>query len=90
MRVKLVWVPREKNTIADELSNRAIDSRACHNSTKKEAGLRWTGEQKTEMVLDILKGKVSFSETAQKYDLAVDQLEKWVDTALKAVKKSLS
>ena len=90
VRVKLVWVPREKNTTADELSNRAIDSRACHNSTKKEASLRWTGEQKTEMVLDILKGKVSFSETAQKYDLAVDQLEKWVDTALKAVKKSLS
>ena len=90
VRVKLVWVPREKNTIADELSNRAIDSRACHNSTKKEASVRWTGEQKTEMVLDILKGKVSFSETAQKYDLAVDQLEKWVDTALKAVKKSLS
>ena len=90
MRVTLVWVPREKNTIADELSNRAIDNFANSSSTEKEANIRWTGEQKTEVVLGILKGKASLSETAQKYDLAVDQLEKWVDTALKAVKKSLS
>lgn len=89
-RVKLVWVPREKNKIADELSNRAIDSHTRRAIAGKEPSVLWTGEQKTEMVLDILRGKTSLSEIAQKYDLSVDQVEKWVDTALKAVKKSLS
>jgi ribonuclease HI len=29
MKVRLVWVPREENTLADKLSNRAIDERAA-------------------------------------------------------------
>jgi ribonuclease HI len=28
MKVRLIWVPREENSLADKLSNRAIDERS--------------------------------------------------------------
>lgn len=89
MRVKLVWIPREKNKIADELSNRAIDSRHERCGTQKAPGTLWTGERRAEVVLGILTGKATLEESAQKYDLPIGMIEKWRETALEAVRKSL-
>ena len=45
-----------------------------HNEVK-----RWTAKRKTQLVLDILKGKTTAAEAARQYDLKPSEIECWVD-----------
>ncbi|MEM9601415.1 MAG: transposase [Pseudomonadota bacterium] len=40
---------------------------------------RWTAERKTQVVLDILKGKTTVAEVSRQHDLTPSEVEGWVD-----------
>jgi transposase-like protein len=42
---------------------------------------RWTARRKAAVVLDIIKGKTTASETARSHDLTVAEVEGWKEGA---------
>ena len=40
---------------------------------------RWTAKRKTQVVLDILKGKTTVAEISRQHDLTPGEVERWVD-----------
>ena len=40
---------------------------------------RWTAKHKTQVVLDILKGKTTVAEVSRQQDLTPGEVERWVD-----------
>lgn len=43
---------------------------------------RWTAKRKTQVVLDILKGKVTVAEVSRQHDLTPAEVERWIDEGL--------
>ena len=39
----------------------------------------WTAKRKTQVVLDILKGKTTVAEVSRQHDLTPGEIERWVD-----------
>ena len=40
---------------------------------------RWTAKRKTQVVLDILKGKTTIAEVSRQHDLTPSEVERWID-----------
>ena len=47
---------------------------------------RWTAKRKTQLVLEILKGKTTVAEAARRYDLKPSEIETWVQDGIEAGK----
>jgi len=47
-------------------------------STPEPEVKRWTAKRKTQVVLDILKGKTPVAEVARRYDLKPGEIKGWV------------
>ena len=43
---------------------------------------RWTAKRKTQVVLDILKGKTTVAEISRQHDLTPGEVEGWVEEAV--------
>jgi transposase-like protein len=43
---------------------------------------RWTAKRKTQVVLDILKGKTTVAEVSRQHDLTPGEVERWGDCRL--------
>ena len=95
LKIKWIWVPREQNKLADELSNRAIDTKnvqpnpAGTTSQEELSGQKkWRVEEKLSAVLCVLGGK-SVAEVATQEELDLLVLEQWVTKAKDALIQSL-
>ncbi len=42
---------------------------------------RWTAKRKTQVVVEILKGKLTIAEVSRQYDLTPAEVENWIDQA---------
>ncbi len=42
---------------------------------------RWTGLRKSALVLDIIQGKTTVSESSRHFDLPPSEIESWIDQA---------
>ena len=49
---------------------------------------RWTAKRKTQLVLEILKGKTTVAEAARRYDLKPSEIETWVQDGIEAMENS--
>ena len=50
---------------------------------------RWTAKRKTQLVLEILKGKTTVAEAARRYDLKPGEIQSWVDEGIKGMENNL-
>ena len=50
---------------------------------------RWTAKRKTALVLDIIQGKTTVSETSRAYDLNPSEVEQWVDEGKRCMENAL-
>ena len=41
---------------------------------------RWTARRKSELVLDIIKGRKTVVDAARQYDLKQSEIQQWIDT----------
>jgi len=49
---------------------------------------RWTAKRKTQVVLDILKGKTTVAEIARQHDLTPSEIERWVDEGISGMENN--
>ncbi|MDX1464873.1 MAG: DUF1153 domain-containing protein [Halomonas sp.] len=42
---------------------------------------RWTAKRKADVVMDIVKGKITVGEVARQHDLTVSEVEGWIEEA---------
>jgi len=49
---------------------------------------RWTAKRKTQVVLEILKGKTTVSEVSRQYDLTPAEIESWIDDGVSGMENS--
>lgn len=49
---------------------------------------RWTAKRKAEVVLNILKGKITVAEVSRRYDLTPSEVQRWVDEGISAMENS--
>ena len=49
---------------------------------------RWTAKRKTQVVLDILKGKTTVAEIARQHDLTPGEIERWVDEGISGMENN--
>jgi len=45
---------------------------------------RWTAKRKTQLVLEILKGKTTVAEAARRYDLKPSEIQAWLDEGIRS------
>ena len=50
---------------------------------------RWTAKRKTQLVLEILKGKTTVAEAARRYDLKPSEIQAWLDEGIRGIENSL-
>ena len=50
---------------------------------------RRTAKRKTALVLEIIQGKTSMAEASRSYDLALSEIESWVEDDRKRMKNAL-
>lgn len=43
---------------------------------------RWTAKRKTQVVLDVLKGKTTVAEVSRQHDLTPSEIERWLDEGI--------
>ncbi len=58
-------------------------------STPKPEVKRWTAKRKTQLVLEILKGKTTVAEAARRYDLKPSEIQYWVDEGIRGMENCL-
>lgn len=46
---------------------------------------RWTAKRKTQVVVDILKGKTTVAEVARLHDLTRGEIERWVEEGVSSM-----
>jgi transposase-like protein len=46
---------------------------------------RWTARRKSALVLDIIQGKTTVSESSRQFDLPPSEIESWIDQAKSGV-----
>ncbi len=49
---------------------------------------RWTAKRKTQVVLDILKGKTTVAEVARQHDRTPVEIERWVDEGVSGMENN--
>ena len=49
---------------------------------------RWTAKRKTQVVLDILKGKTTVAEVSRQHDLTPGEVERWVDEGIRGMENN--
>ena len=49
---------------------------------------RWTAKRKTQVVLDILKGKATVAEIARQHDLTPSEIERWVEEGISGMENN--
>lgn len=59
------------------------------SKTMEEDIKRWTAKRKSALVLDIIQGKTTVSETSRQYDLSPSEIEQWVDDAKRGMENAL-
>jgi len=57
--------------------------------TMEEEFKRWTAKRKTQLVLDILQGRMTVAEASRAYDLAPSEIEEWVEDGRKGMENAL-
>ena len=50
---------------------------------------RWTAKRKAQVVLDILKGKVTVSEVSRRYDLTPSEVAEWIEEGQRGMENAL-
>jgi len=58
-------------------------------STPEPEVKRWTAKRKTQLVLEILKGKITVAEAARRYDLKPSEIQAWLDEGIRGMENSL-
>ena len=59
------------------------------SKTMEEDIKRWTAKRKSALVLDLIQGKTTVSETSRQYDLSPSEVEQWVDDAKRGMENAL-
>ena len=49
---------------------------------------RWTAKRKTQVVLDILKGKTTVAEISRQHDLTPGEVERWVEEGIRGMENN--
>ncbi len=49
---------------------------------------RWTAKRKTQVVLDILKGKTTVAEVSRQHDLTPGDVERWVEEGIQGMENN--
>ena len=49
---------------------------------------RWTAKRKTQVVLDILKGKTTVAEVSRQHDLTPGEVSRWVDEGVRGMENN--
>lgn len=50
---------------------------------------RWTAKRKAALVMDIIQGKTTVSESSRTFDLSPSDIENWVDEAKRGMENAL-
>jgi transposase-like protein len=50
---------------------------------------RWTARRKSALVLDIIQGKTTVSESSRQFDLPPSEIESWIDQAKSGMENAL-
>jgi transposase-like protein len=50
---------------------------------------RWTARRKSALVLDIIQGKTTVSESSRQFDLPPSEIESWIDQAKAGMENAL-
>jgi transposase-like protein len=50
---------------------------------------RWTASRKSALVLDIIQGETTVSEASRQFDLALSEIESWIDQAKSGMENAL-
>lgn len=50
---------------------------------------RWTARRKSALVLDIIQGKTTVSESSRQFDLPPSEIESWIDQAKAGLENAL-
>jgi transposase-like protein len=50
---------------------------------------RWTARRKSALVLDIIQGKTTLSESSRQFDLPPSEIESWIDQAKSGMENAL-
>ena len=50
---------------------------------------RWTARRKSALVLDIIQGKTTVSESSRQFDLPPSEIESWIDQAKSGMENPL-
>jgi transposase-like protein len=50
---------------------------------------RWTARRKSTLVLDIIQGKTTVSESSRQFDLLPSEIESWIDQAKSGMENAL-
>ncbi len=50
---------------------------------------RWTARRKSALVLDIIQGKTTVSESSRQFDLRPSEIESWIDQAKSGMENAL-
>jgi transposase-like protein len=50
---------------------------------------RWTARRKSALVLEIVRGKTTVSESSRQFDLSPSEIESWTDQAKAGMEKAL-
>ena len=50
---------------------------------------RWTARRKSALVLDIIQGKTTVSESSRQFDLPPSEIEFWIDQAKAGMENAL-
>ncbi|RME55761.1 DUF1153 domain-containing protein [Candidatus Parcubacteria bacterium] len=49
---------------------------------------RWTAKRKSQVVLDILKGKTTVAEIARQHDLTPGEVERWLEEGIQGMENN--
>ena len=50
---------------------------------------RWTARRKSALVLEIIQGKTTVSESSRQFDLSPSEVESWIDQAKAGMENAL-
>ena len=55
----------------------------------EEESKRWAARRKSALVLDIIQGKATVSESSRQFDLPPSEIESWIDQAKSGMENAL-
>ena len=64
-------------------------SKGAASNRDRSSIKRWTAKRKSALVIELIQGKTTVAEASRAYDLALSEVEGWVEDAKKGMENAL-